>query len=177
MGEVPRGDPSLEESQDDGCATVRDRLSCFRLRRCGRSRQRDGGARGAQEDVTDWRSAAVQPGAGLPRSWRPRALARQPRAGARGRFADDGVDRLGCHIRSPPLRTAVRGAPEENGLQVTRNRAPRTSFGFDIRGLSHSADAMTDAKAPSFASRVGSPNPVRYHSVAAPSFSLQTLNG
>ena len=33
----------------------------------------------------------------------------------RGRFADDGVDRSGCDLRSHPLRAAFRGAREEDG--------------------------------------------------------------
>ena len=69
-------------------------------------------------DVDGWHGAAIQPGAGVPRSWRPCPRARLPRAGPRGRFADDGVDRPGCHLRSHPLRAALRGAPEEDGLQV-----------------------------------------------------------
>ena len=116
-GEVPRGDPGVEESQGDGVAPVRDRVSRVRLRRRRRSSPRDGGNRGPQEDVTGWRGAAVQPGDGAPRPWRSHARARLPRTGVRGRFADDGVAREGCHLRPPPLGAALRGAVEEDAAR------------------------------------------------------------
>ena len=85
---------------------------------------------GAQEDVTRWHSAAVQPGARASRSWRPRARTREPRAGPRGRFADDGVDRSGHDLRSHPLRAAFRGAPEKDGYRplVPVHRVPAITF-------------------------------------------------
>ena len=49
--------------------------------------------------------------------------------GPRGRFADDAVDRSGCHLRSPPLRAALRGDLEEDGRQPLRGAQPRSSAG------------------------------------------------
>ena len=41
-----------------------------------------------------------------------------------GRFADDGVDRSGSHLRSHPVRAAFRGAREEDGDRALLS--PRT---------------------------------------------------